>query len=124
MVQRGAGHDGIHPAGQVITLELDLTVGGPLRCFGVHPGRLVTGRLQHGDEATQRPAADLHHPGPGAVGSEARTNGQTAASQRSSDDVAGPEPTLPPDGWRMLLNDGAPGHRGRTPDHPAGRKGT
>src|SRR2546421_1042898 len=38
----------------------------------------------------------------GAAGSEARTNGQTAASQRSSG-ITEPQPTLAPGGWRMLL---------------------
>src|SRR5262245_1552741 len=63
MVQRRAGHDRIHPAGHVIALELDLTVTGSLRRFRVDAGCLVTGRLQHGNEAAKRPAADLQHPG-------------------------------------------------------------
>ena len=37
MVQRRAGHDGIHLAGQVIALELDLTVRGPGGASGSTP---------------------------------------------------------------------------------------
>lgn len=74
VMQRGAGHDRVHPAGKVAVLELGPTVGGSRRRFGVDPCHLISGRLQPGDEATQRAAADLHH--------DCRRRGERAADGR------------------------------------------
>ena len=63
MVQGRARHDGVQLARRSIPLELDLAVGGSRRRLGVDTDRLVTHRLHHGDEAAQRPAADLDYPG-------------------------------------------------------------
>ena len=83
MVQRRACHDGLRTAGHVAALNLDEAVGRSSRRFGVYdrsPRNQPTPAWTKPPTGPQPTSATRA----GAAGSEARTNGQFAASQRPS----------------------------------------
>jgi len=62
MMQRQGRHHTVHRLGRLVPFELDPSVAGSLRRFGVDPNWFIAAIQQRRDKAAQGSAANLQHP--------------------------------------------------------------